>query len=297
MILFLAETLSGCGGGPYDLSDALDRAEMINEVQNALTRGDCTTALVHSTRLYESPYTNNEIRMLYVSSQSCRAGVNMYRIFEELTSLSSANPIGEIVRIFPSTAADSKLQSAWAALDALQTVLVPGAVVGTSDRTLPNEHNPGSVLLQDLTADAQIFGFYLAMALIGTSGNRFGSPDSNYAQGGDLIWTTKSLVQADTTGSACSLAAGLLLFIDSATAIQSRLPSSAASAVGVVLNVLNGPLGPVSQGDQTCLAAVGSATTCALAKQRLRYRGACSESDAAAAYAAGMVDGFNNIWL
>jgi hypothetical protein len=267
---------------------------MVNEIQNALTRGDCTTALVHSTRLYESEYSNNEIRMLYVSSQGCKAGINMYRVYQEILSLSSANPVGEFVRIFPSSTADSKLQSTWAGIDALQTVLLPGAVVSTADQTAPNAFNRGSVLLQDLSEDARIYGFYLSMALIGAAGNRFGNPDSSYNQQTDFTWTSKGLVRADTTGTACSLAAGLLLFLDSATFIQTKLPSSAASAVGAALSILNAV---TAVGDAECLAATGSASACAVAKQRLHYRGACDETEAAAAYAAGLIKGLNTLWL
>jgi hypothetical protein len=267
---------------------------MINEVENALTRGDCTTALIHSTRLYESQYTDNRIRMLYVSSQGCRAGINMYQVYEELLSLSSANPIGEFVRIFPSSTTDSKLQSTWAAVDALQTVMLPGAVVATADRTAPNSFNRGSVLTQDLTEDARIYGFFLSMALLGASGNRFGNPSPTYGQGIDYTWTTKVLVQADTTGTACSLATGLLLFLDSAQFIQSKLPSSSASAVGAALGVLNAV---TTFGDAKCLLAIGSASVCSAAKQRLLYRGACEETDAAAAYAAGLIEGLNTLWL
>jgi hypothetical protein len=268
---------------------------MINEIENALTRGDCTTALIQSTRLYESEYSDNRVRMLYVSSQGCRAGINMYEVYEELLSLSSANPIGEFVRIFPSSSSDSKLQSTWAAIDAVQTVLLPGAVVGTADQTAPNAFNRGSVLTQDLTDDARIYGFFLSMALLGTAGNRFGTPDSSYNQVLDYIWTTKALVQADTTGTACSLATGLLLFLDSAQYIQSKLPASSASAVGAALGILNGI---TTYGNTKCLAATsGSAPLCAAAKQRLLYRGACSETDAAAAYAAGVIEGLNALWL
>ncbi len=267
---------------------------MINEAENALTRGDCTTALIHSTRLYESEYSDNRIRMLYVSSQGCRAGINMYEVYEELLSLSGANPIGEFVRIFPSSASDSKLQSTWAAVDALQTVMVPGSVVSSADQTAPNAFNRGSVLMQDLTDDARIYGFYLSMALLGTSGNRFGNPDSSYTQQSDFTWTTKALVQADTTGTACSLAAGLLLFLDSAQFIQSKLPSSSASAVGAALTLLNVV---TTFGDAKCLLATGSAPVCSAAKQRLLYRGACEETDAAAAYAAGLIEGLNALWL
>jgi len=273
---------------------------MVNEIENALTKGDCTTALIHSTRLYESEYSDNKIRMLYVSAQGCRAGINMYGVYQELTSLSSANPVGEFVRIFPSTTADSRLQSTWAGLDALQTVLIPGSVVASADRTLPNAYNPGSVLLQDLTEEAKIYGFYVSMALIGTAGNRFGNPDSTYNQQSDFTWTTKALVQADTTETACSLAAGLLNFLESAAVIQSKLPAGAASAVGAALSLLNGV---TTAGDLKCQAPVaaggggGSAANCANAKQRVHYRGACAESDLNAAFAAGLVEGLNALWL
>jgi hypothetical protein len=172
--------------------------------------------------------------------------------------------------------------------------MLPGAVVATADQTAPNSFNRGSVLTQDLTEDARIYGFFLSMALLGASGNRFGNPSPTYGQGTDYTWTTKVRVQADTTGTACSLATGLLLFLDSAQFIQSKLPSSSASAVGAALGILNGV---ITFGDAKCLLATGSAPVCTAAKQRLLYRGACEETDAAAAYAAGLIEGLNTLWL
>jgi hypothetical protein len=280
---------------------------MINEVENALTRGDCTTALIHSTRLYESQYSDNRIRMLYVSSQGCRAGIIMYQVYEELASLSSTNPIADFVRIFSSLPTDTKMQSSWLAMDALQSVITPGTAVSQPDQTLPQANNPGSVNYQDLTADAKIYGLFLSMAAMGTTLNR----NPNLATQ-EISWVkdagTSNLdlfnnVKNDTSQAACSIASAYLMFLDSAAAVQTQLPGPAAAAVGGAVTLLSTvetlgtdfcktgiifPLGP----NPTSY----SAPQCAEALRRLRYRASCSESPVISMVAAGILFGVDQLW-
>jgi hypothetical protein len=293
-ILFLSVLFVGCGGGPYDLSNSTDRAELKVEINNALTRGDCTSAISLSSPLFNSPYVDNDLRMLYVSAHACNAGIIMYNVYDNLTSLGGANPIGEFSRMFPSTVSDSKLQSTWAALDALQTVLLPGSVVSAADQIVPNAYNTGSVLLKDWTTDAKIYAFFLTMALIGETGNRFGSPSATYTQGADYVWTDKATVQADSTGTACALASGFLNFIDSVNSILTLLPSSSQGSVASALAIISAV---ETAGTLQCTTLDGySAAQCSAASQRLRYRASCNESLPIASFAAGVIKGVNVAW-
>lgn len=280
----------------------------MNEVENALTRGDCTTALIHSTRLYESPYSDNRIRMLYVSSQGCRAGINMYEVYEKLASMDGTRPFAEFVRIFSSLPTDSKMQSTWLAMDALQSVLIPGTVVAAPDRTLAQAFNPGSVNYQDLTSDAKVYGLFLSMATLGTTLNRKGNLATT-----DLDWVKIGVgnqdkfnnVLNDTSEAACSIASAYLMFLDSASAVQSLLPAAPAAAVSLAITALSNVQ---TWGTNFCEqgfffdAIEGeaipnySALQCSEAVRRLRYRASCSESPIVAKVATGILFGVDQAW-
>ncbi len=280
---------------------------MVNEIENALTREDCTTALILSTRLYESQYSDNRIRMLYVSAQGCSAGINMYEVYQELTSLSPLNPIADFVRIFSSLPSDTKMQSTWSAMDALQSVLAPGTVVSVPDQTLSQVHNPGSVNYQDLTSDAKVYGLFLSMAALGTTLNRKGSLATT-----ELTWVNNGVVSNqvrfnnvlnDTSEAACSIASAYLMFLDSAAAVQPLLPSAAGSAVSLAVTALSAVETAGTVFCTTGVAKPGAAASpvytalqCTEALRRLRYRASCSESPVISMIATGILYGVDQAW-
>jgi hypothetical protein len=275
------------------------------EIRSALTRADCASAVDLSTKLYDSEYSDNEIRMLHASALGCKSGIKLYDVVDELTSFGGANPIGQFARIFPSALSDQKLESAWFALDALQSILNPGVVVGSADRVLPDGYNPGSVLYTDRTIDSNAYAFFISMAMIGATLSRYGSPNAGggYTQGTALPWTDRGKVIADASGSACGLAAGFLNYFDAFSAIQPILPASATGPLSTMLTAIQAPIvdGTLlcvgSGGMGNCMANVGSATECNLAKIRLRYRASCSETQAIGHFAAGMIQCINTLWL
>jgi hypothetical protein len=279
------------------------------EIRNALTRADCSGAVDLSIRLYESEYSDNEIRMLHASALGCKAGIKLYNVVDELTSFGGANPIGQFARIFPSALSDQRLESAWFALDALQAILNPGVVVGTADRVISDLNNPGSVLYTDRTIDSNSYSFFISMSMIGSTLSRYGNPNSGggYSQGTNLPWTTGAAVVADTSGSACGIASGFLNYFDSFSAIQALLPSSASGPISTMLTLIQAPivdgvtgipLHPCnnSGGLEYCKTQA-TAAECDLAKIRLRYRASCSETPAIGHFAAGMIQCINAIWL
>ncbi len=294
-LALLSLALSGCGSTTDDLTSATDRAEMKQRITTALTQNDCTSAITLSTQLFNSAYSDNEIRMLYVSAHACNSGIALYNVLMNLSTISSTDPIADFVRLFPSTASDSKLQSAWYAMDALQTVLNPGAVVSTADQVIPNVHNVGSDLIQDRVLDAKIYGLFVSMAIIGETGNRYGNPSATYTQGTDFAWTTKAAVQNDTTGSACALASSFLNFFDSTQSALTLLSGGASANVSAIITLLQTPL--LNAGNTQCTVVDGySAAQCSAAVIRLRYRASCNETGAIASYAAGLIQAINLAW-
>jgi hypothetical protein len=196
-------------------------------------------------------------------------------------------------------------------------MLKPGAVVGGMDQISAFALNPGSVLATDRTQDSNLYGFFMAMSIIGNTLSRYGNTSATtgggWGQGSDLIWTDLNLVKGDSTGSACGLASAFLNFIDGFTQVQSTgVLGSGGAAVnlmttGLQAAVVVGGVAPcaTSGGLYACekyyspvgAPSVQTQARCNLAMERLRYRGACAEKDEAAIFAAGMIQCINAIWL
>jgi len=301
----------------YDVNSSSDRTAMILEIQSALTTGDCSRAILNSKKLFESDYSDNLIRMLYANSLACKAGFRMLDVINELTSFTSPNALGQFARVFPSVLGDQKLESGWLAQDALQSILNPGSVVGAYDQIFGTTLNPGSVLATDRTTDSNFYGFFMSMSNIGNTLSRYGNTSAatggGWGQGTDLVWEDELAVQHDLSGTACGLASGFLNFIDGFSQIQSSGMLGSASSViqvmvtGLETQVVDGGAGicPLSGGLYACEqyynpGAPPTADTiarCTLAKNRLRFRGACSEHIDNAIFAGGMIKCINALWF
>jgi hypothetical protein len=292
---------------------------MLLDIRSALTNGDCNGAYALSSRLYSSPYSTNEIRMAHASALGCKADIQMFVAISKFNNFGSGNFIGQFTTIFNSDFNDQRLESAWLALDALQSVLNSGTVVGAADQILPAGYNPGSVISSDRSDSSNVFNLFVSMAIIGDSLARFGRPDlanNHTALVQHLPWQTQGAVMADTTGSACGLAAGFLNLFDSFDEIAGQLNPSAASAMNVVISkirspILDGPyVDPITSttfnigGNSQCLTDMAAdpvtnpvrVELCRAAKARLRYRGACTENKANASYAAGIIMAVDQLW-
>lgn len=277
---------------------------MIFDVRNALTVMNCTLAIEYSTTLFESKYSNNEIRMLYASAQGCNVGIQLYPLIDAISAadFSSVDAIFKsFVQLFPSrTALDSKLQSTGYIQDALQAMLNPGTVLGASDKNVINAFNTGSVLIRDRTDDSNAFLVFTAMAGVGTSLNRYGYSVSDdpasvgYSQVVALPWLSKNSILSDTTHSGCALASSLLNMFDAMSAVSGIASggiSSAFSAILTVQGLMEAAAKIQCQGDGF------SSNECDVAKARLRYRDACYEQDAAASFAGALNNQIDAGWL
>jgi hypothetical protein len=300
--LGLAIIATGCGGGSYDISNSTDRAAMEDQINIDLTNNNCTDALTLSTELYQSAYSDNTVRMLYASAQACNVGIQLFDLLNDITNASFSAPdsiFRVLVKLFPSSSADSRMQSSWFAQDALQAILNPGSVIAPSDEINFTSDNPASDLASDHTLDANSYMIFIAMSVLGTTLNRTSytteTPASlSYSPQQLLPWTSKAAVQADTSGAACAIASGFYNLYDGITQTVGDLSGSTASQLTAIQGYLNA--GIALAGTFNCEADSYSASLCAAAAQRIRYRGACAETPQAASFAAGIIQGINVVW-
>jgi hypothetical protein len=281
------------------------------QIKQDLTKGNCIEAIDLSGRLYNSSYSDNEVRMLYASAHACNVGIQLFQLLDDITTANLGTQdaiIRTMVRLFPSTTADSRLQSSWFAQDALISSIISGAVVAPASTITVDANNPGSTNLSDRTLDANTYLVFIGMAEVGTGLNRYGysagqSPSAlSYAQGQLLPWTTQAAVQADGTGTACAVVSGLFNMADGISAIVGYLSGSTSSQLSNITSILTTGLGVA--GNAQCMADIPggiNATVCAQAALRIRYRNACSEPGnaglGAASYSAGVIQGINALWL
>lgn len=277
---------------------------MIFEIRNNLSTMNCASALDLSKQLFDSRYSNNEIRMLYASAHGCNVDIRLYPLIDAI-SVSDFSTLDAIfkslVRLFPSrTTLDSKLQSTWVMQDALQAILDPGVVIGASDQNVINDYNTGSLVARDRTDDGNAFLIFAAMAGVGTSLNRYGYNITDdpaalaYAQVLPLTWITQALIKGDISHAGCSLASSLLNMFDAINAVSdltSGSISAAFSAIASAQAVVD------LAGETRCTADGFTIGQCRVAAQRLRYRDSCFENDAIASYAAGVIQSINTGWL
>ncbi len=291
-------------GKKFDIDSETDREIMKQDIRNALTQKNCGEALTLSAQLYFSKYSDNTIRMLYANSHGCNAGIDFYVALDQLTTYNFSTLqalFRSIVAMYPSrTALDSKAQSTGYAQDATQSILLPGIVVGASDQIYGASFNPGSLLTRDRTDNANMYMLFVELAAMGTVMNRYGfnagdTPSaSNYAKTIPLPWTTQALVKADLTGSACLLASAVYGLTDAISATFSSFSSSVQTTFTTMTGLLLGGVSAVVS--LQCTLDGISTTACAQAINRIRYRLACSETDAAASVAAGVVQAVNAGW-
>ncbi len=303
-ILTLFFFISGCGGPPYSLNSESDRNIIQFDVRVALSNGNCVHALDLSKKLFESEYSDNPSRMLYASSYGCSAGIALYELIDKVGNTDfSTGLFSSLVELFPSNASvDSKMQSLWMMQDILQTVLVPGAIIGDYDRMEMNAYNPGSVLFRDRTEDSNVLLLFSTMANIGVSLNRYGKPNPGYTQGVDLlsIWPDKNAINGDPEHASCGIASAMANFVDAVDAIKSIASGPLGSALNTISLSLNLIMGNSGSANAKCLLDGYTQNECNRAYQRLRFRQSCYEADknplAISSYAAGVLGGIDALW-
>lgn len=267
-----------------------ERQSIIAKVNAALNSGDCSTAIIEVEKLYRSAASNDEIRRLRASAHGCRTGLGFFEKLEELVNadLSTNGPWRAITLMFPSTAGDQKMESAFFATDALQAWIRPEVVVFDPYRLTFDPFNPGSLRAADLELDANIYLLLTSMATIGTLHHRHGDPDANGAPQDSLPWDSLSAV--DTEG--CGYVSALLNMSDS----LGEIASSISQLSGVSSAVSSATAGFDAACQAGCAACGLSCSGC---PDVLRHRSACDRATPATAQieacaAAGLVGNVMN---
>jgi hypothetical protein len=313
-ILLIAILLQACSSS-FDLSSAADRAALKEEIRKALTAGKCERAIDLAEPFYDSIYSDNEVRALYANAHQCRVGISFYGMVDDFVNGDvSASGIWEtVVAMFPSrTDLDTKFQSVSYAQDAIQAIWNRDVVVSDFDAFYRSSFNPGSVWYRDRPNHANTSLFFNSLAIIGTVLNRYGytsvqvPSDYSYQQKVVLPWliyvagipdipNTLPVLKADTTGSACGLASGLLNLIDAMNAMKDFAQGTIAATIDELLTNIEGPMN--TSAHTACMMLVGATDQqCDDARRRLRFREACDEDDKIAMTAVGLVFAIDQTW-
>src|SRR5688572_26361913 len=113
--------LTACPPPVLDIGTAEGRAAIMDATNIALSNSKCDDAIELIEPLYNSSYTNNDVRMLRSSAHGCKVGINFFEMVQDLTT---TNLVGRfffraMAEFFPSRLTlDTRLESGYYALDA-----------------------------------------------------------------------------------------------------------------------------------------------------------------------------------
>jgi hypothetical protein len=231
------------------------------------------------------------------SAYACAAGVKMLSVLGDM--IASGDLAGSgfwefLAAEFPSTTDptdDKKPQAAMLGIDAAMSVLNPGAILIPDYMVFLKTANPGSLIADDRSSDANSVMTFVSMALIGTLQNRYGNPSSNHHKTTDLPWVTA----IDTKGTGCAFAAGILNFYDSLTYLKTVASGSAASTYASIQGSLSSAL---TTGCTRGCTFCGGAVSCTSCPTTLRDRSSCTgeTTDENSCAAAGLTNVVNLSW-
>jgi hypothetical protein len=304
-VLFCALVFS-CGT-KFDPETETGRNGTIDEVNRLLSIEDCRAAVALIEPLYNSSWTNNEIRMLRASSHACQAKVNFFTMLTNLGSSSfcsggNCNDFWSLMSQFFYTTglgvsgADdvirTRMYASWFALDALQATVDSGVVVPSEMQSTPGSVNSGSLIPADRTDEANFYMIFVSMSLLGNTQNLYAqrsdvSFDDTYDRRVALPWIT--LDAMNTEGYA--YAGAFLNMIDAIDA------SSSLVSVGMDAALTSGVNAGCTAFCELAVAAGGCGKTTAECgtecSVRLRHRRSCAEDEVSKCHAVGLVQFIN----
>jgi hypothetical protein len=298
---------ASCSAPPLDGSSALSKRAVFEATSNAITKGDCFTALQTIQPLYESANSDNEVRMMMASAYACHANVRLITMALNLGSNSSRLVGGDfwglMAELFPSTTADRVPESGALASDALMAATIPGWPLVPSMLFNMSTYNVGSLLPGDRVADSNFFLIFTSMATIGGLNSRFGAPDSgsNYDQTTRLPWQTAAAMDAD----GCMYASAVLNMIDALSATSGNVTGTLSTSLLAISDTFSAGIeGACDIGCQNLDPDAGGSwqasgctttTACSSCPQSLRNRDTClAATDQTKCAAAGIINFIND---
>lgn len=306
--LFLAlvlTALSACGSSKYSCDSEQGRKSIVADVDQLLSSQQCAAALAIVEVYYpQSGCGTDDIRMARASANACAANINFFQL---IGNLATVNLVGgglwsSFTQLFPSSLTDQRVTAGQNSLDALFAIRIPGALSPPQYIINASSENPGALIAAQRTADANLYGMLVSMALIGSLQNRYGAPNAGYhptkkmgATAGNVNgWELVTAVDVN----ACTYAGSILTFFDSIGQIGSSIGTSLGGSVGGTLTTASAIFATLMNGacDSGCQACGLGAGTCATCPLELRNRNSCTglANDKASCAAAGIVSFIDN---
>ena len=293
--------LSSCGVPSSTISsdDPQAKINAINGANLALSSQNCSGALSQVLPFYDSVYSDNQIRLITSSAYGCHAGINIFKVLDDLIHFSGdfgGSGFWEfLVSEFPSSSStiDNKVsQAAKNAIDAAMSAIKPGTILVPEYIVNASSNNPASLLNTDRIDDANSYLTFLGMSLMGSLMSFNGLPLANHHKSVPLPWTDATLM----AGDGCSLASGLLIFIDG---LNSIIGVAGSSSVARHYETIETFL--TAGADLACQAGCaicGGSVSCTVCPVSLRDRTSCTgvNTDVNSCAAAGLVNFINSTW-
>ncbi len=232
-----------------DGGTVLGKQGILDATTMDLNAGNCGAAINVISPLYNSGNSDNNVRLMAASAFGCDAGVNIFQMIDHMDSdsgtLTSGGFFAFLAQIFYGISGNFSVAGSYAAVDALQAILLPGALVLTSDQVNSGTDNPGSVWVCDRMQDSTTYLLFVSMAMIGAIENQIPSVVSGTSidsttfdlTGGTLPWTsaTAAGMATDTTGrgiTGCAYASAILNLSDSMNGVPGKCSGMCGSFTG-----------------------------------------------------------------
>jgi hypothetical protein len=223
-----------CGSLTPSVSDPTGQQAILDIANNDLTNSDCGDALSTILPLYNSTYSNNQVRLITASAYGCDAEINFFQVVTNLgldaNTLSTASLFGYLAQIFPSTTADKVVESAGYGMEVLLTTLTTGEVIAPASLINSTSDNPGSLLYSDRIADSNLYMLMMSMATMGGAASRLGNKTTFHplSSTSPFPWTDNTV---SMTTEGCTVAAATQNFLDVLAAEALVLSGSASAAL------------------------------------------------------------------
>lgn len=278
------------------------RRALIFAAKQALNSGDCGSAYSKIFQIFDSPGTDNEIRMLMASTYGCFAGIRTLTILGNIANdpLATSAFFRFVTKYFPSTLTptDKQVEYGQLAIYALLAAVREGVVVNSVHKVNAGTDNEGSLLQGDRASDANNALFFVAMQVMGAMQNRYGAPDATYAPTAAVPYFNGVTAGAvDAVG--CQYASAVVHLADGLGAVTSTVQGPAAPALQSIQGLIAS--GIYTNCDLGCTGALGSgcaiAAGCATCPIALRDPSACTGvvTDEASCAAAGVLNMVQNL--
>lgn len=290
-----ALAVCACSAPKMDGTTLEGKAAILDTVNSALTNKDCATAITWADTIYNTPSTDNQVRLARASAYGCAAGVDdFFGLIGTLPSQPLGTAAGQgsflwrtLAKLFAvlkgdgsidTGAMDKRITAGWASMDALMSTLSPGVLVSTANQFNATTVNPGSLAASDRTGDADLYMFLITLSQIGAIEDRYGAPDTTSFKKGQKLGQSASApsgwedpLMMDVYG--CTYASSLLNLFDSLGGAISQMNPKLSSAATVMLGIRSVVDLACNAG---CIACGLGPSACSKCPDSLKDRNSCA---------------------